>query len=227
MTRFSFGIIIIGTISLLTVIFGQYKHIQNIKSKLDGTESILEARNYDVEYWKDKSGRHKARTKVAEAESRQLEDFYGQQFDSLEHELKKAGIKIKYLEGITNVVTVTERTIDTVRLVTKDSISYSFSYHDKWLAFSGEVNRGHISFDQILGRDSLMIVSYYKREKWYKPKQLYVEATSYNPYTRFEGIQQFKVKEERPKRFSVGPYLGYGFDGPQIGVGVQYSVIRL
>lgn len=226
MTRFSFGIITIIAIAVLTVIYVQYQYIRDIDSQLESTESIIAAKNYDVEYWKDEAGNYKARTKAAEIEARHIEEYYGQKFDSVEYMLKLAGIKIKQLQSITHVKTVTERTIDTVKLVEKDSLTYSFSFQDKWLAISGEVNRSHISFDQILGRDSLSIISYYKREKWYKPKTLYVEATSHNPYTKFTGVQQFKIKEEKPKRFGIGPYVGYGFSGTQIGIGVQYSVIR-
>lgn len=61
---------------------------------------------------------------------------------------------------------------------------------------------------------------------------LQVEAINTNPYNRIEGLSVYRKPLPKPKKIGIGIQGGYGFSSsfkaaPYIGVGIQYSIIRL
>lgn len=215
--------------SLVVTSFFFFKSCQDNKAELEQTSTLLNAANQKVEYWKGSNGENKARALIFAAEVKVLKEHYGGYFDSLRLEVKGLKKNLSNLEGSIQASTVTERFHLETRLV-PDSTGQKFDLKDRWLEIKGTVANDLLRIDTLVSYDSLSFVSYYRSKGFFKGKELVVEATSYNPYSRFTGLKTFNV-EEPIQRFSVGPYVGIGIGEnfkitPQIGVGVQFSVFR-
>jgi hypothetical protein len=209
--------------SLVLVSFLFFRSCENAQSDRRQLHTLLNATEQEIEYWKDANGTNKARAITYASEIQILRKHYTV-LDSLKLEVKGLKKNLSNLESSIQASTVTERHSIETRLI-PDSAGHKFAYKDNWLEIKGTVATDKLMIDKLISRDSLSFVSYYRSKGFFKRPELTIEATSYNPHSRFTGVRQFKV-EEPAKRFSVGPYLGVGVNGVQIGVGVQYSVLR-
>lgn len=65
----------------------------------------------------------------------------------------------------------------------------------------------------------------------FKPKKQFVEVMNKNPYSETVKLKTYQVESPKDKKFSVGPYVGYGVNSDlksqaTIGVGVQYNIYK-
>src|SRR5699024_7357646 len=60
-------------------------------------------------------------------------------------------------------------------------------------------------------------------------KRQYLDVHFNNPIFKPLNVTGFEITP-KPKRFGIGPYIGYGFNGrkwtPSIGISVHYDLIR-
>ena len=166
-------------------------------------------------YWKDRYGTEHITRLTADATvlaSKQL-------LDSV-----KARIKNKP-QTITAVGTTTTGTIipqvDTIYL--QDSTTeYNFKYSDNWLSLNGTI--GKSSLINYSFTDSIIITTYQKN------KETYIDGYSLNPNVHLTGITNLHLTTSKQTRFSVGPYLGYGWNerggALSIGISLQYSLVK-
>jgi len=175
--------------------------------------------------WKDLFGREHAEKLLLQGSFPNIDAVKGDLLDSVSKALKTAKKNIESV-GAASVVSknvVTGR-IDTIH----DTIKYvSVSYSDRWIDLKCSVtNPPTIEYTTF---DSLIISAYRKKAGWFK-KEAYIDAYSINPHSSIKGVTGIKVYEEKSKRFGIGPYLGYGFNGqqwqPNIGISIQYSLIK-
>lgn len=65
---------------------------------------------------------------------------------------------------------------------------------------------------------------------WFKTKPI-ATINSKNPYSRVQNFKTYQVTTPKKKRFGLGPYTGFSYDGekiiPQIGIGLTFDVIQL
>lgn len=209
--------------------------IATVKSCLTQTpvfptlKTITEIKDDSASYWKDAYGREHAQKEVAEAKYETIKAVYGPVIDSVLKGLKIQGKQMESLNiaGISNSNHVA-LSVDTIH---KDSTTeYRFHYDDKWIKLAGII--GQNSALDYTTYDSLIITSYYKRSGFLGlgKKTSYVDAYSLNPHSHITGMQSIRIATEKPKRFGLGPYVGYGWNGrqwaPNIGFGLNFSILK-
>jgi hypothetical protein len=65
----------------------------------------------------------------------------------------------------------------------------------------------------------------------FKPRKEFIEVKSKNPFVIFKNVKSY-VKTESSKRYSIGPFVGYGINlqnfNPAfvVGLGINYSLIK-
>lgn len=196
---------------------------------LQSIERITQIRDDSVSYWKDQYGREHASKLMAEGKLEVIAAVYGPMMDSVLSSLKIQG---KQLEQLTVMgVSSSNRVALKVDTVYVDSAAqYRFAYKDRWIDLAGRI--GDQSYLEYTTFDSLIITGYNKRRGFLGlgRKETYVDAYSINPHSKVKSMQGIQILKERPKRFGLGPYVGYGWNGerwaPNIGIGLNYSLIK-
>lgn len=183
-----------------------------------------------VQYWKDVAGREHARAQVSEGNYATLRAYNDKLIDSVIATLKIQG---KQLEGITAIGTQTRAVIvpkvDTV--LVHDQPALHFSYNDRWIDIDGVLPAGAPQITYIT-RDSLIFTHYRKRTGFLGLGRTvtYLDGYSINPNSKVTGVTDLRFVTDKPKRFGIGPYIGYGYDGlrwaPSMGISLQYSLIK-
>lgn len=194
--------------------------------ELSTRDSIAEIKADSTQYWKDAAGREHASRQVAIGDLASVKAVYRREVDSLKKILK---IHEKDIQAFTALSLQSSGTVipkvDTV--IIPGDTSYRLQYDDKWLTLRGQVGRQ--SFIQYQVRDSIVFTTYSRRVGLFK-KETFMDGFSLNPNSHLAGIMSVKIAAPPAKRFGVGPYAGYGWDGqrwkPTVGVSVHYSLIK-
>jgi hypothetical protein len=144
----------------------------------------------------DKGGTKHTEKETAVADLTTLKAVYKKQIDSLTYLLNAKQRELDYVTGISTTTTGKFKPkIDTVYVETDGGAvaQTSVSYSDKWLALKGIVDEDSSWFYKY--RDSIILVSYYKRSGFLKLRsELYIDGFSLNPNTTISGLSSYKVK---------------------------------
>ncbi|RFM30017.1 hypothetical protein [Deminuibacter soli] len=191
---------------------------------------LVETKNDTLQHKKDEAGREHGEKIMAEADIALLKTAYTQQIDSITAILK---IKDDQLQSYTGITTTTSGTvrprIDTIYLDSGRQ-EYGLNYNDRWLSLKGTIGAKPILNYTL--QDSLVITTYTKKTGLFGlgKKEVYIDAFSLNPNMRVTGLTGFRVPVKQPGRWSIGPFIGYGYSGnkwaPTGGFSIQYSLIR-
>src|SRR5690554_20815 len=156
-------------------------------------QRIIEAKETELEIWKDKEGLSHARALAAEADRKTLSEYYQSEIWQLYDKVEGLKKDLKNLKSATNISTVTEGEVVTViiRGETEDA-AHSFEYSDSWASIRGEVSADSLKMRYMV-TDSIVFATYYKSKGFLKGKQLYIEGVSLNPNTRITGISNIQV----------------------------------
>ena len=105
-----------------------------------------------------------------------------------------------------------------------------YSYEDGWNKFDAYAKDGKLGLSYSI-TDSISIVSERVNGGLFRRGYTQVQALSYNPAVRITGLSSVAVADPKIKRWSIGPYVGYGIDSNikpnfTVGVGVQYGLLR-
>lgn len=216
---------------LCLVAFVSIKMLFAPPNVLTNTERILEIRQDSVHHWMDEQMRSHGTAQLVEADVAVLRGIYPK-LDSVLHVLR---IQSKQLQSLT---AFSSRTSGTVRPQIEvvpgggsgGKDAQRFSYSDRWLDLKGVLS--DTPFVRYSTYDSFIVTSYWKKKGFLGlgRKDVFIDAYSLNPAARIDGLTGLKVSTERPKRFGIGPYLGYGWDGqrwaPSAGISIHYSLIK-
>lgn len=172
--------------------------------------------------------------------------------DSLLMENKVLFDKVKSLQNQNkinpDVITETKLEIrtDTITIdnISFDSLTYQFNYDNEWINLSG-MNRVHRrglndSLDIQTRLDKIIIPVHLYSFLYFKDNKIMSAVESSNPYVRLDSIKSavidldknntlnnyYKNKYAKSQsRFSlvIGPYVGYGINGFNLGIGVSYG----
>jgi len=191
------------------------------------TERITEIRQDSVKHWMDKQGREHGQVRLAEADIASLRAVYRGEMDSVMAALK---IQQKQIQALTVLGVTTAGRIrpEVEDFKIADRTYKKFHYGDPYLELDGILTDTPFISYKIF--DSLIVTTYSKRKWFLGRKEIFLDAYSRNPAAHISGLIGLKVATEKPKRFGVGPYFGYGFNGqawqPSIGLALQYSLIK-
>jgi hypothetical protein len=184
--------------------------------------------NDSTSHYRDLYNRDHAEHQQAIADIKTLKAYYPHIIDSV---CKSLDIKSNALQSLAAIGMHSDNTvqilIDTVYVDSSHKQALRLKYDDRWITLRGTISDNpEIHYTTY---DSLIITSYRKKTGWFK-HAVYVDAYSLNPHSRIDGVTGIKVDQVIDKRFGIGPYIGYGYDGqrfrPSIGLSVNYSLIK-
>jgi hypothetical protein len=192
-------------------------------------ERIREIRDDSISYWRDKFGREHAQKEMAQAGLSVIQSVYGPIIDSVLTALNIQGKQLQQLTlvGLQNSNTVSLK-VDTVFL--DSSQHYNFSYQDRWIDLDGRI--GKDSYLNYSTFDSLVITGYIKKYGFLGlgRRETMVDVYSINPHSKISGLQGISIQKERAKRFGLGPYAGFGWNGRQWsisgGIALTYDILK-
>lgn len=229
LTAIAIYALLIGAIAYLVA-----EYIQS-EQNLDQAQQNQKALQSETNIYKGEAGRWKAKALAAEGNVKTLEVTHSQQIDSLE---SLYSTKIKNIQA--SVTTENEFNVETN--IKPDSISrlpsiglndcptIHFRDINKWYQIIGSANCSNVALSLSV-YDSINYTVLYRRERFWKAKSLYIESTSFNPYTRVNSLQSFTKKESDPGRFGLSIVTGVGLTSdlrlqPTISAGFSYTIWR-
>lgn len=235
-------IVLLMTIMMLRHCNGKEKEKSTIYEHLEDT----------ISFYKNRSGQKVARISVLETNF--TKDFLKiKSQDSiiiqLQAKVKEYESKLKDNGSVTNInsnTTINKGTVAVVyseddpmffwrkRLPEKDSLKkkdvYFSSFNDKWLQYQISAFKDTIYLD-LKTRDSYSVIIGSERPKWYKKSVSFVDVITESPYNEIKSVRSYKVTKDKPKRFSLGIQVGYGFSSlipkPYIGIGLSYNILNI
>lgn len=221
---FAYRLIIVSLLVIIAVM--AVRSCMRKDKEVSSYETIQDIKTDSTTYWKDAAGREHAQRQLAEGTITAVRAAYRSEVDSLKSILK---MRDKDLQGFIAAGVQTTGTIvpkiDTVYQTT--DTTYRLKYNDQWLTLQGEI--GYQSNIQYQVRDSIIFTTYQKKTGLFR-RETYVDGFSMNPVARITGITAVRIAAPSAKRFGIGPYVGYGWDGtrwaPAAGVSVHYSLIK-
>ena len=217
---------IVFIVVLIVLAVFSYDKITKLSSSLKTQSRIIKNQSNQLEAWTDAQGRYHARSQAAVAEISILKTTHAAELDSIKEVFgKRVARNLESYTGVEQVVS------DTITLTVKDTVLLGkplkhIRFQDPYLYLDG-------NFDPL--SDSLTleyklttpieIVTYSSRKWFLGRKSTLVEVVAKNPNATITGITQMTVKE-KPHRMGLSVQAGYGLQGPYIGLGFGYTLIR-
>lgn len=225
--------LILFVVLLLILLSRSCNRIDEVEFDRQAYEDLINLKNQQIEVWKDKEGKSRARAKVAIATAEAAKAVYPELLEENKN-LKKdlSNLETALLVATNTSGSFTTVLTDTVYQTKTDTVfAKTFTYSDKWSKFHGKVLPNDITIDYEV-RDSLTFTSYYKGQNFFRKGELVIEGVSHNPKTSITGLQNIKIVKPRKRNISIGPTFNYGINGTggftwNIGIGVQWKWIEL
>lgn len=212
------------TIVVLLVAIGLLMwHIRKKSAENNRKDSIISEKTDSLHHFKTESGRQAIEKPAAIATTSEFEEAYPE----LLAELKDLKVKVKDLRAIVQVGFQAE---GSGTMIVRDTV-YQDSIHqvykpmfmdDGFLQFETNEHRGY----EYTYRDTLTY-GFRTERKWLLGRsRLYGFGGLKNPQANIRSATNVLIEDYKDKRFSIGPYVGYGVIGNRIdfGVSVQYAV---
>lgn len=223
-----FNIVVLLAVAVLLYI--QYSQIRHLKSQTKSQLSIIEEQQSELITWKDKYGREHAKKLAVESSLGALKEHSEEEMKNLEESFQ---IRIKNMRSSLQAslkYSSKEKVVLKDSVITlRDTVYTAKNFHIKdsvWADIRGVVYPDSIDMSYKF-YDSLTFITHYEKQGLFKPKKLKISAISQNPHASYSNLKSVTITEASPKRFSVGPHIGYDITGkPTLGISVQYSLFR-
>lgn len=221
-------------IAILLLICGfLYRELRKKSAENNRKDSIISEKTDSIHHFKTESGRQAVEKSAAIATTSEFEEAYPE----LLAELKDLKVKVKDLRAIVQVGFQAEGsgTMIVRDTVYQDSVRYKEIYMDDgYLKFgtmwpdmaNGRMDKNLPGLYRYTYRDTLTY-GFRTERKWFLGKErLYGFGGLKNPQANIRSATNVLIEDYKDKRFSIGPYVGYGLIGNRIdfGVSVQYAV---
>jgi len=244
-------ITILVVFSVITTILFIIENTKSNNLKKDNEILSLELNKIDnkLQTFVDENGFYRAKAESAESDLKTLKVVYENELDRLTQEFSNINKNYKNLNGLyrTSLTTIGElrlkldsvnSTNDTTYnndgTINNVRISRNFGYNDDWIDVNGKYvfntvdsNNDDIYFNYNV-KDSLTLVSYYKRDNLFGKRYLYVEGISHNPNTKIVNLSEIKISNHKEPKISIGFQGGYGLTengfGWYVGVGISNKI---
>lgn len=232
-------VILILLMGLLTyALFSSYE----TKRELD---NLLEASSADLKVWRDKDGKSTAKIEQLTTQNTSTflklnsKDSTINRLQSVVEEYKnklKGSGSATVVDTGTNIDNKGQTTVNARDTVYLDNKIYIYPEYindfnlDNWVTGSIKANRDTTEIN-INIKDSYKVVLGSERSSLFGKRKPFALVTSENPYTEIKDLKSYQVSLPRPKRWSVGPSVTFGYDGKLdphfiVGLSIQYSILR-
>jgi len=239
-----FVLALLFSLSLYLWIRVEYKNKQ-----YQTIEAQAAALTGQVSTYKDENGTLHGQVQSLTGDKEVYTILYKNQIDSMANLLKIKGKDINNFVnvGVLDSGKITNGKVDTFKYVysapsglpdiinnypkngADSALGLSVSYSDKWLNFKGKIMNNGFSGTYSIN-DSMTVIGYSKSTGFLGlgPTQNFVDISSTNPNVQYKNMKSVILTSTAPKRFSIGPYVGYDIAHNQVSFGVsfQYSLIR-
>lgn len=129
---------------------------------------------------------------------------------------KQSGVNAKHIKSVTQF---TSNTVSNIKAKRKDS---TFYFKDNYTEIKGTVDSNEVNINYTT-KDTITIAEHTKK-KLFGNDVTTIEIKNKNPGVSLTTPTKYEVKT-KPKKWSVGVYVGYGFNGkewqPSVGVSLQ------
>lgn len=216
----------------VAIIFFVLLQVKSCKQEQYYTD-IISAKNDTVRTWQDEAGRWRAEATTAQVTNRDLQEFFRLEAQQIRNDFD---LKIKNVTGYLRATvhtrdTVVLKTDSTTRIIVQNangSDTAHFHYTDTWSRFDAMLHNSMLTLNYQT-RDSVAFATSFKKNGMFGSKRTVLDGISYNPKSKISGITGIEIKAPN-YRWSIGPYVGYGWNGdrwaPSVGLSVNYSLIR-
>ena len=219
--------IIITAIAIIALVFGcnQYQQKESLEAQ---NTNVVDFLNDTVSYYEDELGNVVATTKALAGDVKQRDILLSKMVDSTK-ELKALVEKYKTVNSAGIINTVTK--IDTVKIPIEvpNGVEFfsTFDFNNEHYKIKGTVSEKGMNINEFEMYNKMSFVIGLKKNGFLKPRTYNIDVKNSNPYIQTIGIDSYTLTEE-PKRFGVGPYIGYDFFIGQVSVGLSlsYNLIR-
>jgi hypothetical protein len=218
-------ILLILCVAILVYLGAEYRQVNSHRDQLS---DIIRERDAEIIKYKTENGTIRFEKIALELDQETLKKNFKAEVEDIEknHEVKLRNLHTYYRGKLSTTGSGLAK-IDTVW---RDSVKYTnVAFNDGFLDFSGKIQTQGMQYLYTY-TDSISVVTHYKKEgKWpWRENQLYVSFFSANPNTELIGARTIAIKKkDRNQRLSIGPGIYITPSGAVIGIGIQYSVIRL
>jgi hypothetical protein len=221
----------IAIIALLFISSFLANQLRRKSAESDRKDTIISEKNDSVHHWKTQSGRNAVDKLAAEATAKEFQNAYPAFADELK---KEFNVEIKDLKAYVRAEFEAhgqgQGGISNTYLVDSSGHRYKeFKMDDGYLAFRTMLfDSTSVSPYNYTYGDTLTYGFKIKKRWFLGDDKLYGFGGLRNPNARIKKATNVLIKDFKDKRFSVGPFVGYGFIGKQIEIGVslQYSLIK-
>lgn len=190
-------------------------------------ETNMKAVKESLVLTENKNGELVASTKAYEATIKDLKglnnDLY-EEVASLKKKCKDIENAIKVEGEIVNEIH------DTTYVVKYDTITHGFEHEfdfsNEWRQLCGNVSYLNDSLNLSIDKD---IVQFSYVVAMDENNNIYIKSS--NPYVQYKSLTGFSVPQQKQKRWSIGPSVGYGYNNYNgwqwfFGVTLNYGLIR-
>lgn len=236
--------IIAGVILLLALAFANYRYVKYMKGQYETMAKSNAGLLSQNKEFRDNNGNLHTQVTQLQVDRAAYMSTHEVQVDSM---AKLLDIRAKNIEELVTVIQKyqgefvskidTNSRIAYVKLPGRDSLVrdtvyyYTVKYKDRWLDFKGILDTGRFSANYTL-TDSLTLVTFIRKQGFLGlgRAKTFVDISGTNPNLTFSNLSSVELTKVRDKRWSIGPYVGYGWTGTgfgvSFGISLQRSLIR-
>lgn len=215
---------------VLALSFFAYKVVRTWQTTGDWLSYI----NYDgrIKHETTKAGQDKALVKVQQVPvavfDQEREDSF---IAAINEEVKARNLLEATIAKIKTADTGLHIPVKKIPIVYNGKVdtAQQFEYEDKYLTLSGSILHKDLTLDYEISTP-FKTVHKWVRPHWWKAKELVLEITPENPKARVDTVRTVTILPPRTKRWGIGPFIGYGYNGdkwsPVVGAAVQFTLIK-
>ena len=205
-------------------------HTCSRNNALDAELSRIDkVQNDTIQHYITKLGEQGATIRSYQGEMASLNAFLEDARDSTK-QMERAIEKFRSIASA--IKTETRTIIDSVEvpyIVEGKEFNVPFNLKEKFYGLNGRSTNKGLFIDRIeIPNHQSIVVG--KRKSGFFSSEFRVDVVNSNPYVRTTGLSSY-VHKEKVKRIGIGLYVGYGVGAnglsPQIGIGVNYSLLRI
>ncbi len=219
-------------ITILILVLLLLTSVRSCQSKSDSATTLMGALHVSdsiVDRTRDNLNRETIRKEVAVATNVKLFtqiESADEQISNLQRLLSQKG----NITGATTVSTSTsvESTAPTQTDTVEANVVYMSSYSDDWISWHGIADREEFTVNFAVRNDfeySQKVVN-----PLFKRKRVEAIWKNLNPYTETKEFASVVI-QPRPKKWGLGPQVGYGFSdngtGVYLGFGAHYNLLHI